>query len=162
MPQTIFNHSQSMHTHTHKHMYSHSHTITITTQSNQHCEWEEIFCQAHSGLKHQGVWNLESLSSPPSNCTLFTPGSRACHLLGKQDFLIFMEEGFNMVHQCRTCGTWQPWQKEIWWVKCKWIRNRWMRFLLKYTWVLQLREKRSCEESFGKNVVGSAGPYQTV
>lgn len=37
-----------------------------------------------------------------------------------------------------------------------------MGFLLKHTWVLQLREERGCGESFGKNASGSAGPYWTV
>lgn len=150
-----------MHTHSHKHMQAHSHTITITAQSSQHCEWEETFCQAHSGLRHQGVWNLKRLSSH-SPTALLQPQGVECHLLAKQDFLIFREEGFNMAHQCRTCGIWQPWQKESWRVKCKWIRNRWIRYLLKHTWVLQLREEGGLGDSFGKNVLDSAAPYWTV
>lgn len=56
----------------------------------------------------------------------------------------------------------EPVEQEVWWVKYKWIRNRWVRFLLKYTWVLQLGEERGCEESFGQRAAGSAGPYRTV
>ena len=132
MPQNMFNHSQCTHTHTHKHTRFHLYIITITVQLSQYYEWKEIFCQTHSGLQLLGVWNLEHLSfyPLPTSCAPSTLGSGACHLLAKPDFSIVREEGFDMAHQCRTCGTWQPRQKEIWWVKCKWIKNRWMRFFV--------------------------------
>lgn len=139
--------------------------MTITTLSFQHCEWEEMLCQAHDGLKHQGVWNLEHFSSHPHprhpNCTPSTPESEACHLLAKWDCLMSKEEGFNMAHQCRTCETRQPDKRrfdEFSVMNQKQMEEIFVKKHMGFT----MKEEGSWGESFDKNALGSAGLYQTV